>query len=188
VHDLKQALLRDDQTIRGVKNEDPLDLARAATVTASNEQRKAPASHVINGWTRDFPESPLYPKEIINRWSGEMSEDGAWIELSWPKPQTIRHVQITFNTGFERELTLSASDHVSRGIVRAAQPETVKDYKLLARKAGGEDVIELADVKGNFQRLRRHDFEPVEVDAVRIHVTATNGDDRASLFEVRCYG
>ena len=38
------------------------------------------------------------------------------------------------------------------------------------------------------QRLRRHDFEPQSVVAVRIHVEATNGSENASVYEVRCYG
>ena len=42
-------------------------------------------------------------------------------------------------------------------------------------------------MKGNHQRLRRHRIEPVEAQAVRIHITATNGDDFARIFEVRCY-
>ena len=45
----------------------------------------------------------------------------------------------------------------------------------------------MAAVNGNHQRLRRHAFEPLEAEAVRIHVTATNGDDFARIFEVRCY-
>ncbi len=37
IHDLQQQLLKMDQTIPGVFNEDPADLARAATATASSE-------------------------------------------------------------------------------------------------------------------------------------------------------
>jgi len=45
----QQTLLRDDQSIKGLKNEDPLDLARRATVTASNEHENCQATNVING-------------------------------------------------------------------------------------------------------------------------------------------
>jgi hypothetical protein len=48
--------------------------------------------------------------------------------------------------------------------------------------------MEVARVEGNHQRLRRHDFEPVEAAAVRVHVLATNGSENASVYEVRCYG
>ena len=184
---LQQGLLRDDQTIRGLRNEDPDDLARLATVRASAEAPGAPAANIINGTSRDIPTSPANPEPVINHWAARLGADGAWIELSWPQPQRIRHIQITFDSGFQRELTLTSSDTTNRGIIRAAQPETVKDYKILARRSGATDLTGIAAVQSNYQRLSRHNFDPIEVEAIRIHVTATNGDDLARIFEVRCY-
>ncbi len=40
-------------------------------------------------------------------------------------------------------------------------------------------------MKGNFQRLRRHHFDPAELQSLRIEVQATNGDPQARIFEVR---
>ena len=45
----------------------------------------------------------------------------------------------------------------------------------------------LATVTGNFQRLRRHRFDPAELRSLRIEVQATNGEPQARIFEVRCY-
>jgi FAD dependent oxidoreductase len=178
--ELQQLLLRDDATIRSLRNQDPLDLARQARVTASTERDEAKAQFVIDGLTRDIPQKEGH------HWAARMSPDGAWIELAWDRPRRIREIQITFDTGFQRELTLSSQDSVNAGVIRAPQPETVRDYTVSARKAGGEPV-ELVAVKGNHQRLRRHRVEPVEASAIRIHVKATNGDDFARIFEVRCY-
>lgn len=175
VRRLQQILLRDDQTLRGVRNEDEQDLARRATVIASSEESHAPASNVIDGWVRDIP-----GKEI-HQWQGRMQEGGAWIELRWPQPVRISEVQLTFDTGFQRELTLSSSESANKGIIRAPQPETVRDYVL---EAGGKQI---ARVQGNYQRLRRHRFEPIETDRLRLRVTATNGSDLARVFEIRCY-
>jgi len=186
LRELQQLLLRDDQTIRGMRNEDPRDLARTAKVTASAEQGEARAELVVNGWTRDFPAAKPQPA-TVNQWMARLGPDGAWIQLSWDKPQRIRMVQIIFDTGFQRELTLSASDSVTRGIIRAAQPETVKDYVVLGRKPAQTSFIPLATVTGNHQRLNRVAFDPVELEAIRIHVRATNGDDFARIFEIRCY-
>lgn len=172
---LQQILLRDDQTLRGVRNEDELDLARHAQASASSQEPHAPASNVIDGWVRDIP-----GKEI-HQWQGRMQQGGAWIELRWQEPVKLSEVQLTFDTGFQRELTLSSSESIHKGIVRAPQPETVRDYVLLA----GEK--ELARVSGNYQRLRRHRFEPVETDRLRLRITATNGSDLARVFEIRCY-
>jgi hypothetical protein len=178
--ELQQILLRDDATIRGRRNEDPADLARIAHVTVSAERDEAKAAFVLDGFTRDIPKGQMH------HWAARMSPDGAWIELAWDRPRRIREVQITFDTGFQRELTLTSQDSVNRGIIRAAQPETVRDYTVSYRKPDGQ-LAELAAVKGNHQRLCRHRVEPVEAQAMRIHITATNGDDFARIFEVRCY-
>ncbi len=179
--ELEQALLRDDQTIRGRRNEDPRDLARAARVSASAEHGAGKAALVIDGFVRDIPGAT--PE--IHHWEAPVDGGGAWIELAWERPQRIGEIQLTFDTGFQRELTLTSSDGINRGIVRAAQPETVRDYIITARGNGRE--MRLVEVAENHQRLNRHRFTPVEVEAVRIHVKATNGDPFARIFEVRCY-
>jgi FAD dependent oxidoreductase len=172
---LQQRLLRDDQTIIGVKNQDPNDLARKASVTASSEAGDNKAMLIQSGFTRDIP------KQEVHHWAAPMSPEGAWIELRWPTPQRIRELQITFDTGFQRELTLTAQDSVNNGTIRAPQPETVKDYSVTA---SGKTVV---SVKDNHQRLRRHKFEPVETASLRLHITATQGDELARVFEIRCY-
>jgi len=172
---LQEVLLRDDQSLRGVKNEDPSDLARQAKVTASSEEMHAPAANVINGWVRDIP------NKEVHQWQGRMGDGGAWIELQWPKPVRIGEVQLTFDTGFQRELTLTSQDGANKGIIRAPQPETVKDYRILA----GDRV--LIEVKGNHQRLNRAKFNAVTTDRLRVQIDATNGSDLARVFEIRCY-
>jgi hypothetical protein len=47
--------------------------------------------------------------------------------------------------------------------------------------------VQVAAVKGNHQRQNRHRFETVEAEAVRIHITSTNGLEEARVVEVRCY-
>jgi hypothetical protein len=175
VGDLQQALLADDQSIRGVLNQDPSDLARKARATASNGD----AARVLDGHVRDIP------KKEVHHWAGKLAPDGAWIDLAWDTPQRISQVRITFDTGFIRQLTLTSQESANKGIVRAPQPETVKDYTLLYRRQG--EWRELAKVTGNYQRLRRHRFEAVEAEAIRVHVTATQGDEAARIFEIRCY-
>ncbi len=179
--ELQQTLLRDDQSIRGLANRDPADLARKASVRASHEESDAPAANVLDGFVRNMP------KGAKHCWEAELGPEGAWVELSWPAPQRIGRVQITFNSGFERELTLSSSSAANRGIIRDVQPEVVKDYAVLGRRPGSSDFQKLAEVRGNMQRLNRVSFEAKDLEAVRVHVTATNGAGRASIFEIRCY-
>jgi hypothetical protein len=175
VSTLQQTLLRDDQSLRGLRNEDPRDLARHAKVSASAAEPANPPEKVLDGFVRDIPGKETH------QWAGRMGPDGAWIELKWDQPVTISEVQLTFDTGFQRELTLSSQDAIMKGIVGGPQPETARQYKLIA--AGRE----LAAHSANHQRLRRHKFNAVTTDRLRLHVTATNGSDLARLFEIRCY-
>lgn len=204
LHELQQRLIRDDQTIKGKRNEDVEDLARLASVQASGEEGDAAAANVVNGWLRDMPagDLPARPeqdvpmdlvgfsspqKKIVNHWACKMRPEGAWIELSWARTYALREIQITFDTGFQRELTLTSSDSINRGIVRGPQPETVRDYTISygsERIAGLQPLVQVA---GNHQRLNRHHLAPIEARTIRIHVSATNGDDLARIFEIRCY-
>lgn len=185
VWSLQQRLLRDDQTLRDVKNEDPKDVARQAAATAS----AGDAALVLNGWTRDIPADKKTGQElVVNRWTAPLEKgQGAWLELTWKQPQKLSEIQLTFDSGFPRELTLTSSDGINRGIIRAAQPETVRDYRLSYRAPGASEWKELKQVQGNHQRLNRHKFTAIEASAVRLQVEATNGSEEARVFEVRCY-
>jgi hypothetical protein len=177
---LQQTLLRDDQTIRDAKNEDPADVARRATVTASGVLAGSSPANVIDGQVRNMEHG------LTHRWVAPLNPGGAWIELGWESPRRIAHVQLTFDSGFHRELTLTASDSHNVHIIRAPQPETVRDYAVSVRTEDGRET-EVARVTGNHQRLRRHDFDPLDAIAVRIQVRATNGSENASVYEIRCY-
>jgi hypothetical protein len=152
---LQQTLLRDDQTLMRIRNADPNDFAREAEVLASSEVPGGDAEHVINGYTRDLP------GQTEHLWVGQMTEQGAWIELRWPQPRRLGHVQLVFDSGFIRPLTLTAQNRFNERMVRGPQPETVRDYELLYADADGK-MHPLARVTDNHQRLNRHTFEPVQ--------------------------
>jgi len=177
----QQQLLRDDQTIKNIANADPDDLARTAKVQASGEVEGSKAANVINGFVRDMN------GEWKNRWGGPMTDSGAWIELAWDATQTISHVQLCFDTGFSRQLTLTGQFHARKNQIRSHQPETVKDYRLLYRDNASGDWKEIVAVTDNYQRIRRHTFDPINAAALRIEITATNGNDEARIYEIRCY-
>jgi hypothetical protein len=179
---LQETLLRDDQTIKGRPNRDPLDLARRASVTASADEHTAPARVVLDGWTRDVPNAKGDPVEV-HHWAARTP---AWIELTWPEPQRIREIQVTFDSGFRRQLTLSAQEAQNINLLRAPQPETVRDYSVVLRSGNGHSRV-VAEVAGNFQRVNRHRFDAAEATAVRLEIRATNGDPLARVFEVRVY-
>ena len=180
LQELRQVLLRDDQTIRLARNDDPLDFAREAEVTASDELIDGAAEHVINGFVRDAP------KKMDNRWAAKLKPGGVWLQLEWKEPRALSHVQLTFNSGFERVLTMTQQDDFNAKMIRTAQPETIRDYELIATDVKG-NATSLVKVAGNHQRLRRHELKPIAAKSLRLLVTATNGSDLATVFEVRCY-
>ncbi len=182
LRELQQTLLRQDQTIKGLRNEDPRDLARLAKVTASGTHDLSRPENVINGFVRELGNG------WNNRWGAEMTLEGAWLQLAWDRPQQLSRIEITFDTAFHRELTLSAQDSVNRGIIRGPQPETVRDYEVLwLPEAGGGQLQSLLKVQGNYQRVNRHVFSPIVTRMLRFLFTATNGDALARVYEIRCY-
>jgi hypothetical protein len=187
VSSLQQKLLRDDQSMRYVRNQDPADLARSAEITASGELPGSSAKLVADGVDRDYPanKSTGAPAEI-HQWRAPLENGHAWLQLAWKQPQRISEVVLKFDSGFPRELTLTASDSHTRGTIRAPQPETVRDYSVSIKTASGE-WKKVAETTGNHQRLNRIPVGAVTTSAVKIEVTKTNGIEEARIFEVRCY-
>ncbi len=217
--EIQQQLLRDDAYLLGRTNEDPLDLARRAAITASSAQPGGEAAQVISGQTRAVhgpaqsaaraadnqwenvlrelesgaaqahytPAPPDRARPGLHRWLSDPAAGlPAWLELRWPEPVEIGEVQLVFDTGLHRFLTLSQADGYTRRMHWGApQPETVRDYTL-AIETDGAGWRELAAVRNNYQRLRRHRLaRPERASAVRVLVTATHGLDHARICEVR---
>ena len=189
---IRQRLLRDDCYLIDVPNGDDADLARRAQVTASSEQPNGRAADVLSGQTRSVHHERGAPPDRArpgtHRWMSDPAAGlPAWIKLKWDKPVAVGEVQITFDTGLHRFLTLSYSDdYVKKMIWGRPQPETVGDYRIEGLAAGKWQT--LVEVAGNYQRLRRHRIEaPERFEAVRVTVLATNGLDHARVCEVRVY-
>jgi hypothetical protein len=179
--DYQQTLLRDDQTILHVKNNDPKDFARGATVEASHTVDGSAPENVLDGYVRDLP------GDWKHRWGGELKDGEAWIKLSWPKLQRIGLVQLCFDSGFHRQLTLTEASNHRRNQHAGAQPETVRDYRIEAWDEAQQGWTVLTEETGNYLRLRRHGVGPVDTKALRLVATATNGNPEARLYEIRCY-
>lgn len=58
----------------------------------------------------------------------------AWIELRWAAPVVLSQVQLIFDTGMHRQLTLTQESSQTRG-QQWGQPqsETVRDYSISCR-------------------------------------------------------
>jgi hypothetical protein len=76
--EFQQTLLRDDQTIKNLKNEDPSDLARKASVTASASAEGSKPEAVIDGFVRDAVGS------LEHRWAAPISGGKPWLDPKGP--------------------------------------------------------------------------------------------------------
>jgi hypothetical protein len=137
----------------------------------SPPQRPFSPSQALSGVTR--------PHRKTNQWVSDASQPlPQWLELAWPKPQTISRVQLIFPGHLIREY------HAYPPFYR--DPECPRDYAIEVWTPGGWRRV--VEISGNYQRSRRHVFaEPVLAEKLRVLVTATNGDPSASICEVRCY-
>lgn len=178
--DFHQLLLRQDQAILGVTNQDERDLAKKAEVEASSETAEGAAKKVIDGVNRNLGDGNSH------QWQAGFGSGEPWISLSWDRPVTIGTVQLTLDTGLHRFLRISPEDSVYFNQERGPQPETISDYSIEIRRNGQFELLE--EGRDNYLRLVVHQFEPVETDAIRIKVHKTNGDSLARIFEIRCYG
>jgi hypothetical protein len=189
---VQQRLLYDDAFLIDRTNGDPLDLARRAVATASSSAPGCGPQCAIRGPTRSVHgprgAAPGRTAPGVHRWMSAAGEGlPAWLELAWDRPIRPATVQLIFDTGLHRHLTLTHLDAYARQMHwGAAQPETVTDYRIEALVDGGWMV--LAEVAGNYQRRRRHVLaDPPSVRNLRITVLATGGVDHARVGEVRVY-
>ncbi len=181
IADLQQLLIKDDAFIPNLTNDDPNDLARQASLTASSFKEGCEPELVTDGITRDLiGKFGPWADQKPHHW--ESAKLPATLELNFKQPVQICEIHLTFDTGFSRELILTASDHMTKKIVRGPQPETVKTYRLTA----GQNVLE--DIEGNYLRKRVHKLaKPVTASSLSIEVLETHGAPEARIFEVRVY-
>ena len=181
IHELQQTLLRDDVWLPGLRNEDPADLARTATVAANPDNASFPASIVTDGITRNLkPSFGPWADASVHRWESIVLP--ARLTLTLARTASVREIHLTFDSEFERELMLTPSDYLTARQIRGPQPELVRDYRVIA------DGRVIVDIMGNHLRKRVHRLdETVTATTIELEVLATHGVSRARVFEVRIY-
>jgi len=196
IEEIQQQLLRDDCFLIGKKNEDQADWIKSAIITTSSGDGAMCASgqtRSVHGRRGAAPDR-AFPG--THRWISENLP--AWIQFEWKdEPFLPTEIQLIFDTGLHRHLTLSHHDGYTaeKMIWGVPQPETAKDYRIEVRPASGTDPVEsstqpswivIHEESGNYQRLRRHPISCHDpISALRIKVTAGNGLDHARICEVR---
>ncbi len=192
IEKIQQQLLRDDAYLIDCMNRDKEDLARVASIHASSEMPDGEAVQVASGQTRSVHGKRGAPVDRehpgTHRWMADPTEKfPATLQLNWETSIQPTEVQLIFDTGLHRHLTLSQHDGYAQSMKwGTAQPETVRDYIIEAYD--GNDWITVIEASGNYQRKRVHKFEcNSPIKSIRITITATNGIDHARIGEVRVY-
>jgi len=178
---LQQQLLRDGALIMGERNEDKADLAKKAEVAASSASPETSPKNILSGLTYDKPD------EFANRWIVPASDENAWIEVSWKRPVEVGEIQLTHDTGMNRDLTMTSLVWLQDEMISGPQPETIRDYRVIGTLADGTEK-ELANVFNNYQRIRRHTFDPVRLRSVRVKLAPGARKTDQGLYEIRAYG
>ncbi len=179
IQELQQEALKEDLYIPRVINEDPLDLARSATVSASSlTSSRTAASAVINGTARTVADK-------LNYW--ESATDGEeWIDLDLSRAASIRELNIRFDSNLSREIMPSLLTSRMALQEKRVQSTLVKDFTV--QFFDKEKIVKEVSVRDNYMRnywLRLE--EPVLSDKVHIMLHSTNGDKHHRIFEIRCY-
>jgi hypothetical protein len=187
VREAQQQLIRQGAFLPGRVLED-LNLAAKAEITASSEQEIGKAVNILDRLTRSvYGLKGVRPDLTVpgtHRWMSDPSDQAPWLELRWNEPVDLRKITLVLDTGLHRKLTLTPSDRLFHQMVWGPQPETLKEFKLLAKQNDG--WIEVVHVQNNYQRQLEFEVGLHRVSSLRLEVISTNGLDHARVVEICC--
>ncbi|MCB1230776.1 MAG: FAD-dependent oxidoreductase [Verrucomicrobiae bacterium] len=200
VDHLQRRLLGNDAYLIGRTKQGRCPIASSARITASSERPGAEAIQVVSGQTRSVHGERGAPPDRAepgtHRWMSR--ELPAWICFDWDEPVAIDAIQLIFDTGLHRHLTLSHHDGytASKMIWGRPQPETVRGYRI---EGMGEERCSwrlLVEERENTSRVRRHSLG-ARVDgiwsgeasrrfrSIRVTIDSTHGIDHARICGVQ---
>ncbi len=179
IEELQQIILKNDGFLPGVKNTDPLDLARSATFTASSYKEGCEPQKVIDGISRKLGEQ-------MHGWvSDGISDNGETLIMKWSQPKMVSELRFTFCSDFNYPIRITMAPNRQKQQRPGVPAELVKDYEVIL-KLNGETVRKF-NVRDNHQRLNVNKFGKTVCDTVELRVSKTNGAPEVTVFEVRAY-
>lgn len=192
VKNIQSQLSHDDCFLINCAGSEPANLIHKAAITSTSEQLAGEASNVASSQSRSVHGERGVPPHRnhpgTHRWMSDPAHGlPVSLTITWPEPVSISQVQLVFDTGLHRHLTLTQLDSYAATMIWGSpQPETVRDYSI--EGFDGKHWAEIACVSGNYQRLRTHLLEsPANTTALRISIHSTNGLDHARICRVRVY-
>jgi hypothetical protein len=133
-------------------------------------------SKAVGGYQRPYGGPQLWVSEPLRAGRPE------WLEVRFDEPTTVREVRLVFDDDVDVELNTLHHHRTPHRVF----PTLVRDYRLELLVAGGWRLAE--EVTANRRRHRVHALSSQpEAEALRVVVTATNGDQSARIVSLRIY-
>lgn len=143
--------------------------ARNLAVSVSPPVRCYEPDRVINGWAR--------PWCGANAWAPAGYDPAPRLRLQWDEPQTLRAIELTFDTDFDHPMESVLMGHPER-----VMPGCITGFAV--RTLEGET---LAAVSGHHQTHWRMTLpQPVKTAGIELAIL-DRGPAPPAVFEVRCY-
>ena len=134
------------------------------------------ASKAVGGYHRPYGGPQLWVSEPLRAGRPE------WLEVRFDEPTMVREVRLVFDDDVDVELNTLHHHRTPHRVF----PTLVRDYGLELLVAGEWRLVE--EVTANRRRHRVHTFSShPEAEALRVVVTATNGDPSARIISLRVY-
>lgn len=177
--ELQQLILKNDGFLPGFKNEDPDDLARGASFSASSYISGGEPGNVADGISRRLG-------GVTHAWvSDGISDDGETLTMRFDAPTEISELRYTFDSDFSYPIRVTMAPNRQAQQRDGIPEELACDYDVIMKKDG--DTVRTIKVRENHQRHNVLRFEKTVCDTVELCVKSTHGEDKITVFEVRAY-
>lgn len=175
---LQQRLLDLDCYLPSVKKENEKDVARFATVTASNYIEGTNPQNVVNGIDRIVGDEQ-------NCWQPE-NEENMWLNLKLKEETAISSVQCIFDSNLSRQITISINDTQLNSMEKTTPSTLVSDFELEFIRNG--EAVYTKTICNNYLRRCKIDLpEEILCDNIKMNITATHGVKLPKVFGISAY-
>ncbi|MGB5434524.1 MAG: FAD-dependent oxidoreductase [Maribacter sp.] len=176
IKELQERLLRDDVFIPKRPANDPLDLAKKASLIFGSTTASGDAMFLTNGISRDIDGK-------INHWQS----DGlpAELQMEWESPIALSAVELKCDTNVKRNIMMRKDSRNDELYSNGVPKEMLKSI-ILEGRANGK-WTNLGTIESNRTRLIKFKFDSTKITAIRLKMTETYGAGHVKLFEIRCY-
>lgn len=189
---IHQAILREDGYLIGRKFQDEENLLHKAVLSASSQRDDGSVGEILSGQNRALcADGGVSAERVIpgtHRWisAGALP---VWILAEWSEPKSVSRIEIVFDSGLHRLLTLTQSDaYASRMVWGRPQPEMIRDFTVEMKHAETGQWRVLCEVTNNeARRWKCAGPEGWRSVALRVSVSRTWGVAEARIVRMAAY-